>query len=65
MCKKVLKSHYIVTLQSKTKNNNFKAEVKFTKLKMKIIKNADYLSKKGILITPLHFTVSAVIQIHL
>ncbi len=28
----------IVTLQSKNKNNDFKAEVKFTKLKMKIIK---------------------------
>ncbi len=37
MCKKGLKSHYIVTLQSKNKNNAFKAEVKF-KLKMKIIK---------------------------
>ncbi len=28
----------IVTLQSKNKNNYFKAEVKFTKLKIKIIK---------------------------
>ncbi len=38
MGKKGLKSHYIVTLQFKNKNNAFKAEVKFTKLKMKIIK---------------------------
>ncbi len=41
MCKKGLKSHNIltfVTLQSKNKNNPFKAEVTFTKLKMKIIK---------------------------
>ncbi len=38
MCKKGLKSHYILTLQSKNKNNAFKAEVKFIKLKMKIIK---------------------------
>ncbi len=29
----------IVTLQSKNKNKAFKAEVKFTKLKMKINKN--------------------------
>ncbi len=38
MCKKGLKLHYIVTLQSKNKTNPFQAEVKFTKLKMKIIK---------------------------
>ncbi len=35
MCKKRLKSHYIVT---KNKNNAFKAEAKFTKLKMKVKK---------------------------
>ncbi len=39
MCKKGLKTHYILTLQSKNKNNTFKAEVKFTKLKMKIKKH--------------------------
>ncbi len=41
MCKKGLKitlHSNIVTLQSKNKNNYFKAEVKFTKLKIKIIK---------------------------
>ncbi len=37
----MLKSHYIVTLQSKNKNNAFKAEVKFTKLKMKVKKSTD------------------------
>ncbi len=42
----------IVTLQSKNKNNAFKAEVIFTKLKMKI-KNHPII----------HFTVSAFIQI--
>ncbi len=29
--------NYIITLQSKNKNNAFKAEVKFTKQKIKII----------------------------
>ncbi len=41
MCKKRVRItlHFnIVTLQSKNKNNAFKAEVKFTKLKIKIIK---------------------------
>ncbi len=40
MCKKGLITFYsnIVTLQSKNKNKAFKAEVKFTKLKMKINK---------------------------
>ncbi len=35
MCKKLLKSHYIIILYSKNKNNDFKAEVKFIQLKMK------------------------------
>ncbi len=39
MSTKVLKSHYILTLQSKYKKNAFKAEVKFTKLKMKAKKD--------------------------
>ncbi len=38
MCKRGLKSHYILTLQSKNKNNAFKADVTFTKLKMKVKK---------------------------
>ncbi len=29
MCKKGLKSHYILTLQSKNKNNAFKAEIDY------------------------------------
>ncbi len=37
MCKRGLKSHYILTLPSK-KNNASKADVKFTKLKMKVKK---------------------------
>ncbi len=40
MCKKRVKitlHSTIVTLQSKNKNNAFKAEVKFIKLKVKII----------------------------
>ncbi len=40
MCKKLLKLHSnIVTLQSKNKNNAFKAEVKFTELKIKVKKH--------------------------
>ncbi len=73
MCKK---SHYImwvkitlhsniVKLQSKNENKMFKVDVKFTKLKMKIIKKAQQTNcKKAILIT-LQFTVSAIIHIHL
>ncbi len=41
MCKKIVKItlHYnIVTLQSKNENNVFKAEIQFTKLKMKVKK---------------------------
>ncbi len=62
MCRKGLKSQNIVTLQSKNKNNAFKAEVKFTKLKMKVKKSTDYLSKKAILITSFTVTLQLVLS---
>ncbi len=66
--KKGLKLHSnIVTLQSKNKNNAFKAEVIFTKLKMKMIKKAqtNWVKRQFWLPHYSHITVSAIIQIHL
>ncbi len=65
MCKKGLKSLYILTLQSKNKNNAFKAEVKLTKLRMKVTK-AQTNWVKGYFDSPIsHFTDRAIIEIHL
>ncbi len=56
----------IVTLQSKNKNNTFKAEVTFTKLKMKVKKaQTNWVKRLFWLPHYSHFTVSAIIQIHL
>ncbi len=74
MCKKIT-LHYImwvkitlhsniVKLKPKNENNNFKVDVKFTKLKMKIKKAQQTNCKKAILNT-LQFTVSAIIHTHL
>ncbi len=57
----------IVTLQSKNKNNAFKAEVTFTKLKNENNKKAQINRVKRLFWLPHNspFTVSAIIQIHL
>ncbi len=55
----------IVTLQSKNKNKAFKAEVKFTKLKILLNKNKSTVVL-GYFDYPIsHFTVSAIIKIDL